>query len=145
MEIRTYREEDEKQVVELWKACGLVMPWNNPARDIERKLDENPELFFVGEREGEIVAACMSGYDGHRGWIYYLGVKPELQKTGGASRMVDHAEGALKALGCPKINLMVRESNTGVISFYRKNGYERDPVVVLSKRLYEDEPFEEGP
>ena len=83
----------------------------------------------------------MAGYDGHRGWIYYLAVKPDMQNRGVASRIMRHAESALKHLGCPKIDLMVRDSDEGVISFYRKTGYKKDPVAVLSKRLIEDEPY----
>jgi ribosomal protein S18 acetylase RimI-like enzyme len=119
----------------------LLVPSNNPKMDIERKLQQNPDLFFVGEVEGKIVSTCMSGYDGHRGWIYYLAVSPRLRRKGIAVRMVRHAERALKTLGCPKIDLMVRNSNEGVIAFYHKIGYNDDPVVVLSKRLKEDKPY----
>jgi ribosomal protein S18 acetylase RimI-like enzyme len=140
--IRKYKPTDEQKVIELWSECNLVFPWNNPKRDIERKLNDSPDLFFVGELDGEIVACCMSGYDGHRGWIYYLAVKPELQNQNIGSLMIKHAEKQLEILGCPKINLMVRIGNEGVFSFYQKIGYVDDPVVVLSKRLYEDDPYE---
>jgi ribosomal protein S18 acetylase RimI-like enzyme len=83
----------------------------------------------------------MAGYDGHRGWIYYLAVKPEFQKQGIASKLIREAESRLLKIGCPKINLMVRKSNEDVISFYRRIGYKDDPVVVLSKKLYQDEPY----
>ena len=140
--IRKYKPTDEQKVIDLWSECNLVFPWNNPKRDIERKLNDSPDLFFVGELDGEIVACCMSGYDGHRGWIYYLAVKPELRNQNIGSLMIKHAEKKLESLGCPKINLMVRIGNEGVFSFYQKIGYVDDPVVVLSKRLYEDDPYE---
>ena len=139
--IRTFKPSDETQVIDLWAECDLLVPSNNPKMDIERKLQQNPDLFFVGEVEGKIVSTCMSGYDGHRGWIYYLAVSRRLRRKGIAVRMVRHAERALKTLGCPKIDLMVRNSNEGVIAFYHKIGYNDDPVVVLSKRLKEDKPY----
>ncbi len=138
MYIRTYRPEDEKQVIALWQQCNLITPSNNPQRDIERKINDSPELFFVGQKDNKIIASCMAGYDGHRGWIYYLAVQQNLQRTGIASKIIEYAEQNLMRMGCPKINLMIRESNTEVISFYRKTGYENDPVLVLSKRLSED-------
>jgi ribosomal protein S18 acetylase RimI-like enzyme len=70
-----------------------------------------------------------------------LAVSPRFRKKGIAASMVRHAEQALKTLGCPKIDLMVRKSNEGVIAFYRKIGYDDDSVVVLSKRLREDESY----
>jgi ribosomal protein S18 acetylase RimI-like enzyme len=41
-------------------------------------------------------------------------------------------------MGCPKINLQVRTSNTGVIKFYEKIGFKMDDVVSMGKRLIED-------
>jgi len=80
MIIRTYKFHDEKHVVSLWNECKLVVPWNDPVNDIQRKLAENPDLFFVGLINNKIAGSCMAGYDGHRGWIYYLAVKPEYRK-----------------------------------------------------------------
>ena len=81
----------------------------------------------------------MAGYDGHRGWIYYLAVDESWQRQGIATMMVRHAEAELLNRGCPKIDLMVRNTNEKVIAFYKSIGYGDDPVVVLSKRLIEDE------
>jgi ribosomal protein S18 acetylase RimI-like enzyme len=141
MVIRTFKREDEQQIIDLWQECNLTTAWNNPQRDIERKMQDSPELFFVGETDHTIVASCMAGYDGHRGWIYYLAVKPDHQRQGVASKIMNHAEEALSEIGCPKIDLMVRKTNHNVISFYHKIGYNDDPVVVLSKRLEVDEPL----
>jgi len=135
LSIRPYRNEDEARIIDLWETCGLVVPWNNPGKDIQLKMAHTPDLFLVGEIQHQPVASCMAGYDGHRGWIYYLAVRPDQQHLGIASRIMDHAEQALIALGCPKINIMVRHSNPGVISFYEKIGFQKDPVTVLSKRL----------
>lgn len=139
--IRNYLPGDQKGVVDLWQECGLLVPWNNPYSDIERKYRDSPEMFFIGDLESELVATCIAGYDGHRGWIYFLAVKEGYRKRGFASKMVTHAESALNDVGCPKIDLMVRKTNDEVISFYQSIGYEPDPVIVLSKRLIKDGPY----
>ena len=140
--IDQYQPEDQAAVIELWQHCGLVVDWNHPERDIERKLADSPELFFVGRVGPRLVGCCMAGYDGHRGWIYFLAVSPEWQRQGFAACLVEHAENSLRELGCPKIDLMVRDSNKAVQAFYRSIGYNVDPVQVLSKRLLEDEPHD---
>ena len=99
-------------------------------------MDHDPSLFLVCEVEGRIVGSCMAGYDGHRGWIYYLAVKPEYQKQGIGSELVKEAENRLRKIGCPKIDLMVRKSNKDVLLFYHKIGYKDDPVVVLTPTLH---------
>lgn len=139
MEIRPFEPRDEEAVVQLWNDCGLVVPWNNPHRDIQRKLNVQPEMFLVACSDGKVIASVMAGYDGHRGWINYLAVHPQHQRAGIAKRMMDEAEGRLREVGCPKINLQVRSTNAAVIEFYKRIGFKTDDVVSLGKRLEPDE------
>ena len=134
--IRPYREEDGEHVIALWQACGLVVPQNDPRGDIQHKIRFQPNLFLVGcDQNGRLLATIMAGYEGHRGWINYLAVSPDSRRQGHGRRMVAAAEMRLRALGCPKINLQVRRSNTAVIDFYRRLGFREDEVVSLGKRL----------
>ncbi len=134
-DIRTFRPDDEPQVIALWTACGLVVPWNVPSDDIAKKLAFQPGLFFVAEAAGRIQGSVMAGYDGHRGWINYLAVLPDLQKGGLGRALMQHAEAALRAIGCPKINLQVRGGNAAVLAFYERLGFKVDDTVSLGKRL----------
>ena len=139
LKIRPFVLSDEKAVIQLWTDCGLVVPWNNPHRDIRRKLRVQPDLFLVGCSGDQVVASVMAGYEGHRGWINYLAVHPRHQRKGIARRMMGEAESRLRAIGCPKINLQVRSTNTEVIEFYKNIGFKLDDVVSLGKRLEPDE------
>ena len=139
VEIRAYRTSDEEAVIQLWQECGLVVPWNDPHKDIQRKLKVQADLFLVGLAEDRLVATVMAGYDGHRGWINYLAVAPDLRRNGIGRRMVKQVESRLRALGCPKINLQVRTSNVDVVSFYEAIGYTTDEVISLGKRLEADQ------
>ncbi|HHN81378.1 MAG TPA: GNAT family acetyltransferase [Methanomicrobia archaeon] len=136
--IRTFQQSDTDDVVHVWKTCGLAVPQNDPRLDIERKMAEDPSLFFVAAVGQRLVGTCMAGYDGHRGWVYYLAVLPAFQQRGIASRLMERAERELLERGCAKINLMVRTSNEEVITYYENRGYARDDVVVLGKRLIQD-------
>lgn len=133
--VRQYRADDDEHVVALWEQCGLVVPQNDPRRDIELKMCWQPELFLVGEAEGRIVATVMVGYEGHRGWINYLAVSPDMRRRGIGRLMMQEAESRLRELGCPKINLQVRTSNKAVLAFYQKLGYKTDDVVSMGMRL----------
>lgn len=138
--LRVYRPTDEGAVVALWRACDLVRPWNDPHKDIARKLLVQPELFLVAENATGIVGTAMAGYDGHRGWLYYLAVAPSAQRLALGRRLVAEVEHLLLAMGCPKINLQVRNTNVGVISFYEKLGFTADASASLGKRLIPDLP-----
>ena len=138
--IRSFLNEDENAVIDLWGRCGLVHPQNDPRKDIRRKLKVRPDLFLVGLLDEEIVASVMAGYEGHRGWINYLAVSPDHRKKGLGKQIMAEAELLLRAAGCAKINLQVRSSNADVLAFYRAIGFLKDDVVSLGKRLEYDQP-----
>jgi ribosomal protein S18 acetylase RimI-like enzyme len=140
MEIRPFAMADEAAVVALWQRCGLTRPWNDPHKDIRRKVRVRPEWFLVGVCDGAVVGTCMLGYDGHRGWIYYLGVDPAHRRRGCGRALLEEAERLLRAEGCPKINLQVRATNAEAVAFYRSVGFILDDVVSMGKRLEEDGP-----
>ena len=138
MKIRAFEPQDESAVVALWEACKLTRPWNDPRRDIARKLAVQPELFLVGEAEDGIVASVMAGYEGHRGWVNYLAVAPAFRGRGYGRALMQHVEAALERRGRPKISLLVRHSNHDAMEFYRRLGYVEDESVSLGKRLIDD-------
>ncbi len=125
--------------VALWHRCGLTRPWNDPQRDIERKMSTQPELFLVAVQDEALVGSAMVGFDGHRGWVYYLVVSPQHRGRGIGRALMHQAEQLLVERGCPKINLLIRSSNAEVIAFYRKLGYTQDDVVSLGRRLISDD------
>ena len=136
--IRPFAVTDTDEIVKLWEECGLVRPWNDPRKDIERKLRVQPELFLVAQDAAAVVGSVMAGFDGHRGWIYYLAVAASHQRRSLGRDLMQQAERLLVEAGCPKVNLMVRSTNEAVVGFYRRLGYEQDDVVSLGKRLIAD-------
>jgi len=152
MHIRIFVPSDTEAVIDLWARCGLLRPWNNPHRDIERKLAVEDELFIVGTEEsdlerhegsstqcaGKIIAVAMGGYDGHRGWVNYLAVDPQRRKAGLGQQLMSDLEERLLALGCAKLNLQVRSDNVEVLQFYQHIGYQVDEVKSMGKRLIPD-------
>jgi ribosomal protein S18 acetylase RimI-like enzyme len=141
LHIRPYQDSDEKDIIDIWRECNLLVPWNNPKLDIKRKLKVNPELFLVGLLDGKIVATVMGGYEGRRGWMNYLAVSPDHQRNGFSRQIVSVLENKLRAMGCPKINLQVRTGNIGVIKFYESLGYSDDHVFSMGKRLIDDPEY----
>jgi len=136
--IRPFQTEDEDALVALWKMCELTVPWNNPQKDIARKLNVQPELFLVGILDNSLIATVMGGYEGHRGWINYLAVHPDFQGKGYGQEIMNSVETALREMGCPKINLQIRREDDKVASFYQKLGFTNDDVVSMGKRLEAD-------
>jgi ribosomal protein S18 acetylase RimI-like enzyme len=139
MLLRAFEPRDEASVIALWTECGLTRPWNDPVKDIARKLAVQPGLFLVGELDGRIAASGMFGFDGTRGWVHYLAVAPTHRGHSVGRRLMAEGERLLLELGCPKVSLQVRSGNEGVIGFYRALGYTPDETVSLGKRLIPDD------
>ena len=134
-EIIRYGAKFQDEVVELWKKCNLIIPQNDPVEDIMKKVDFQPDLFLVGLIDDRVIGSIMVGYEGHRGWINYLAVLPELQRQGYGRKLVQKAIDELKRIGCLKVNLQVRRTNTPVIEFYKRLGFKEDDVASLGMRL----------
>jgi len=138
VQIRPFELKDTESVIALWSLCKLVVPWNDPKKDIERKCQVGQELFLVGLINGTVVATVMGGYEGHRGWMNYLAVDPGHQRNGYGQQLVRTLEEKLLAMGCPKINLQIRHGNAEVQAFYESMGFTDDNALSMGKRIIPD-------
>ncbi|GAA0781140.1 GNAT family acetyltransferase [Roseibium denhamense] len=136
--IGVFEEGHRSAVIGLWTKCGLIRPWNDPHKDIDRCLSVPLSRLFILEQGTKVIGTVMTGYDGHRGAVYYLAVDPDAQKSGLGRQLMNHCEDYLTSLGCPKINLFVRSDSESVQAFYRTLGYEQETSAAYGKRLIPD-------
>ena len=135
IEIGDLAPHEADAAVALWQTCGLTRPWNDPHADLKLALATPTTTILAGRINGALVATVMTGFDGHRGWVYYLAVSPDHQRAGHGAAMMRAAEDWLRARGVPKLNLMVRGDNFAANGFYEAIGYDRSDVIVLQKFL----------
>lgn len=128
-------QADTKALVALWEACGLTRPWNDPRADIALALATPASDILVIREGADVVASAMVGFDGHRGWVYYLAVAPTARGKGLGREIMHACEVWLRARGSPKIQFMVRQDNAPALGFYERLGYDVQGVVTLGRRL----------
>ena len=133
--IRAAVDADQADIIALWHACGLVVSHNDPAADFRFALAGPSSAVLVAEEAGGIIGSVMVGHDGHRGWLYYLAAEPGRRGQGIGRALVAAAEAWLRARGVPKVQLMIRPTNTAVARFYDRLGYAEEPRVIMAKRL----------
>jgi GNAT superfamily N-acetyltransferase len=98
MQIRPFEDADELAVIDLWnEVLPDAAPHNDPATMIHRKLAVERELFFVALSDGAVVGTVMGGYDGHRGWVYAVAVRPTFRRRGIGAALIRRLETALAA------------------------------------------------
>ena len=135
---RAMEQEDTRQVMALWDACGLTRPWNNAEKDIAFARGKEQSDILVGVIAEKIIASLMVGHDGHRGSFYYLAVDPSHQRRGIGRLIMREGEHWLKRRGVWKVNLLIRQENSGVKGFYERLGYDVNPVMSMGQRLIEN-------
>ncbi len=134
--IETLNSDDARAAVALWEETNLTRPWNDARSDFLKALN-GPSSAILGSRDGAtLVGTVMVGFDGHRGWAYYLAVKPSHRGRGLGRQLMTGAETWLRKQGAPKIQFMVRSENSEVVDFYTHLGYVPQYVQVLGRRLY---------
>lgn len=138
MRIAGITEADVDDAIALWERCGLTRPWNDPRADIALAMHSTDAEVLVGHVDDSVMATVMVGFDGHRGWVYYLAVDPNARRGGLGGEMMAAAEAWLRARRAPKIQLMVRDENTAVAAFYERLGYELQATKVFGKWLPSD-------
>jgi ribosomal protein S18 acetylase RimI-like enzyme len=129
------RAEDAGEVIALWQACGLTRPWNDPAADFALAVTGTASAVLLARGGEALAGSVMVGFDGHRGWVYYLAVAPDARRGGIGRALMAAAEDWLRERGAPKIQLMVREDNEAALGFYEAVGLERQKVVTLGRFL----------
>jgi len=135
IEIRHYQERDRQQLIELWSNIfDDVGPHNNPQYMLNSKLAMDDKI-YIASQEDEVIGAIISGYDGHRGWLYSLAVNKNFQRQGVGRQLVEFAVEKLNAAGCAKVNLQVRGDNKEVVVFYRSLGFTIEDRVSMGKML----------
>ena len=133
--IREATPADLEAVLAIWAACDLIKPQNDPVLDFNLALNTSTSTVLVLQEAESLIGAVVVGFDGHRGWFYYLGVRPDYQSVGNGRALVEAAEVWVTAQGAPKTMLMVRNTNSKVIGFYKKLGYSVEETYVLGKRF----------
>ncbi|HEY4294658.1 GNAT family acetyltransferase [Luteibacter sp.] len=124
------------EVVALWEEAGLAHPWNDSERDIRLALSHPTNVIFgAREDDGTLVGTIMTGFDGHRGWIYSLAVADSQRGKGTGKRLVQSAETWLAGQGAPVVRLLVQGSNAKAAGFYEACGYERGDFIAFGKKL----------
>ena len=135
MDIRTYRAGDGDRLRTFWLTCGIKIRPGDDDDSLARFAARNPDLLIVGEEHGHLVGSALAGWDGRRGWLYHVAVHKDERRRGIGRDLVAEIETRLRALGCPKLNLIVWDDNTHAMRFWEALGYRREMAVEYAKEL----------
>ena len=135
MDIRTYRAGDGDRLRTFWLTCGIRIRPGDDDASLARFAERNPGLLILGEEHGHLVGSALAGWDGRRGWLYHVAVHRDERRRGLGRGLVAEIETRLRALGCPKVNLIVWDDNTYAMRFWEALGYRLEKAVEYAKEL----------
>ena len=138
MQIREFTLEDYDETVRLWKDCGLLVRPGDDLQGIKLKLERDADLFLIAQENDEIVGVVMGAWDGRRGWINHLAVRPDHQRRGIATTLVRELEKRLASKGAKKLNAQIYQWNQKSLAFFKAIGYEvHTNLIMVGKMLGE--------
>ncbi|MFA4986015.1 MAG: GNAT family N-acetyltransferase [Candidatus Brocadiia bacterium] len=135
---RPFTPQDYDEVTALWSTAGIKLTLSDSRPEIEKMLARNPGTCFVALSDGSIIGAVMGSWDGRRGFVHHLAIRPEVQGTGAGKAMMKELERRFESMGVVKITFLVESDNEKVLGFYEKLGYSvRGDLIAVSKTLRE--------
>ena len=111
LQIREFQLGDYEEVVELWKACGIILRPGDELDGIKLKLQRDQDLFLVAENDQQILGVVLGAWDGRRGWINHLAVRSGHRRSGVGKALVRELERRLAKKGALKVNAQIYKSN----------------------------------
>jgi ribosomal protein S18 acetylase RimI-like enzyme len=137
MQIREFNIADYDGVVRLWKESGLTIRPGDDIEGVKLKLQRDPDLFLVFEERDEIIGVVMGAWDGRRGWINHLAVKPSRQRAGIGTALVRDLERRLILKGARKVNAQIYQWNKKSIDFFKARGYDVHKDLIMIGKTFE--------
>lgn len=132
--LREIRTVDGDALRAIWADSGFKSLGDDD-RSLARLARRNPGLVLVAAEGTRVVGSALGAWDGRRGWIYHVATARTHRRQGIATRLIAEIESGLRALGCPKVNVMVRQENDDGAAFWGSLGYGPGTARQLSKEL----------
>ena len=132
--VREFRSRDGDALRALWSEVDFHSVGDDDA-SLRRFAARCPGLLLVAAQGERIIASALGGWDGRRGWIYHVATAPSHRRQGHATRLVREVEARLRALGCPRANVLVRLDNPDGARFWEALGYADRSTRQLGRDL----------
>lgn len=127
MLVRAAEPSDADAVVALWAAAGSAASVTDDADSVRNLIAYDPLALLVAEIDGAVVGSIIAGWDGWRGSIYRLAVRPDARRRGIGRALAAGADARLRERGCVRISAIVISDDDRAVAFWTAMGYDRAP------------------
>ncbi|HXB65400.1 MAG TPA: GNAT family N-acetyltransferase [Solirubrobacteraceae bacterium] len=107
--IRCARPDELDVILALWSAEGVRPSATDTTAALERLMEDQAEALLVAEVDDEIVGVLIAAWDGWRGNMYRLAVRPDQRRRGIGQALVEEGERRLRARGARRITALVND------------------------------------
>jgi ribosomal protein S18 acetylase RimI-like enzyme len=127
--VRPGRPEEIPEVLALWREAGSVPGVSDDPASLERLLETSADALLVAQVEGRVAGTVIAGWDGWRGSLYRLAVRPPARRRGIALGLVAEAERRLAAKGARRLSAIVLSEHDPAVALWISAGYHHDTRV----------------
>ena len=129
MLVRPGRPEEIPEVLALWREAGSVPGVSDDPASLEPLLETSADALLVAQVEGRVAGTVIAGWDGWRGSLYRLAVRPPVRRRGIALGLVAEAERRLAAKGARRLSAIVLSEHDPAVALWISAGYHHDTRV----------------
>jgi ribosomal protein S18 acetylase RimI-like enzyme len=122
---------DAAAVLALWREAAAEPTHTDNEESVRRLIERDPAALILAENEAEsgararLVGSVIAGWDGWRGSIYRLVVRPDYRRRGVGGQLVQRAEARLAEVGAVRCQAIVVETDLRAVAFWRASGWEQ--------------------
>jgi ribosomal protein S18 acetylase RimI-like enzyme len=127
--IRSCCASEIRQVLELWRAAGVVPSATDDEISLRGLLEHCDQSALVAEVDRMLVGTLIVAWDGWRGHLYHLAVLPHYRRRGIARQLVAIGEQRLREWGAQRVGANVMLDNEAATNFWTALGYRQDNRV----------------
>jgi ribosomal protein S18 acetylase RimI-like enzyme len=118
-------------VLALWetsRSAASVTP--DTVEAVQALLASTGSALLLAVDDDDVVGTLVVGWDGWRGNMYRLAVRPDRRRRGIARSLVDAGHEHLRSVGARRITALVGAEEDEAAALWRAAGYDRDRKIV---------------
>lgn len=135
IEIRTATPDDLNSILAFWGEASTHASATDDLEGLRAVLARDGTWLLIAESDGFIAGTLIAAWDGWRGNLYRLAVRPTVRRRGIALALVLEGERRLKEAGARRITALVERDDEIATGFWQSADYRHDENMARFVRM----------
>jgi ribosomal protein S18 acetylase RimI-like enzyme len=120
---------DAESILRFWRDSEATASTTDEVGHLRRVVEHPTTVFLLAVEDRDIVGSLIGAFDGWRGNMYRLVVRPDRRRQGIARQLVRQVEAIFSAWGVKRTSVLVPADVPGAREFWCAVGYPCDEHI----------------